>query len=319
MATDFYHFDPVGDRDGNPSRYHHRFEDEKDFNVNPTLLKQLQINTCPETTPEGRALWLYLRLCQVLKYDEGNFYDLYRNHPNDDPYQSFYLAGDVTAETPTTCFNFSRIAVKLLNQIPGVHALVIAVGKNEGHFRFGYYTDKVAVDAEPTTSKNHFNDLARAKLGIEPQGLNFLHGKELMQDLMRKVAPPLLVKKQQSLQQYLDVLKTLPKAQTKTQIDIMHLVDAFRQQGVDGASMVQLLFDMNRQFSQSPYNFARAALVDSFGTVQPQLLVRKGKQQIVRIDLTSMLSARLPMDVYEHLVDNEELVYPYGSETGLGL
>lgn len=313
METEFYRFDPIRDRSGHLTEFHQRFTDEKDFNVNPRLLEQLALDTCPETTPEGKALWLYLRLCQVLKYDEGNFYRDYRHNPNDDPYDSFKVAGSITAETPVTCFNFSRIAVKLLNQIPGVHALMIAFGKNKGHFRFGYYTDKVSVDAEPTTPKNHYNDLARVKLGIKPQGLVIFNGYETMRELADRIVPQMLAQSQRDLREYMKMLHRLSQLPQTPQIAVEDLVEALQQQGIDGATTVQLLFDMNKKFSQPPYQFVRTGLLNDAGKVQPQLLVRSG-QEIARVDLDTLHVSHLPVATYEATVRRGELIYADGDE-----
>ena len=313
METEFYRFDPLRDRTGRLTDYHYRFDDERDFDVNPRLIKQLALDSCPETTPEGKALWLYLRLCQVLKYDEGNYYRDYRHNPNDDPYDSLRVAGQVTAETPVTCFNFSRIAVKLLNQIPGVTALLIAFGKNKGHFRFGFYTDHVSVDAEPTTPKNHYNDLARVKLGIKPQGLVVFNGYETMRQVADRVVPAMLDKVKPGIRQYLQILRQMPAMVEQPQIKIDHLVAGLKQQGIDGATTVQLLFDMNKKFVQPPYQFARTGILENTGEVQPQLLVREN-QTINRIDLSQMDVAPLAVAVYEAAVRRGELIYADGDE-----
>lgn len=305
-------------REGELSRYDRQFIDDQSFTINPRLMQQLKLETCPETSPEGRALWLYLRLCQVLKYDEGYYYNEYRRHPNDDPYASFNLVDQVTAETPVTCFNFSRIAVKLLNRIPGVHALMIALGTNAGHFRFGYYTDRVSVDAEPSAADDHFNDMARVKLGIAPQGLKVFEGEPLMQRLMQRIVPPMLAKTRQSLQQYLKILQSITPAKNPPQIKIEYLVEALREQGVDGSSTVQLLFDMNRKFRQPPYQFARVALVDkshNCNDVAPLLLVREGPE-ISQIDLQTLELAPLSFADYRLARQRGLLISPHDEIVG---
>lgn len=312
LETKFYRFDPVCNRSGEVSRYHHRFVDEEDFTINPTLLKELNLESCRETTPEGRAVWLYLRLCQVLKYDEGYFFNSHRNHPNDDPYQSFKIVGDVTAETPTTCFNFSRIAVKLLNQIPGVHALMISVGDNLGHFRFGYYTDKVSVDAEPTTPVEHFNDMARAKLGIKPQGLKTFYGETLMQELIQRISSAMLLKTRRNMRDYMSWLRQTPINQQPTQIDIEPLVNNLKQHGVDGASTVQLLVNMNHQFAQPPYQLLRAGIVTADNEVEPQLLVREKIRERIRlrrISLNDMQVKKLSVVAFDQAFTRGEMIY----------
>ena len=314
MKKTFYRFDPVGDREGNPSRYHKKFEDEKDFNINTTLLKQINFASCHETTPEGKALWLYIRLCQLMKYDEGYFYSMNRNHPNDDPYKSFEIVDQVTAETPTTCFNFSRIAVKLLNQIPGVNALMIAVGGNCGHFRFGYYTDRVSVDAEPTSPNQHFNDLARAKLGIRPQGLRVFEGQEMMSELMQRLSNQMLMTTRRGLRDYVSCLQQLQQdIPNEPQIELEPLISILKKYGVDGNSIVQFLISLNHQYAQNPYDLMRAGMYNEKNKIQPQLLVRE-KAVLKRIDLTQMRVFGMTADEYSQYFYYGDMIYSDGGE-----
>lgn len=291
-----YRFNPVGDRDGNPSKYHKLYRDWEEFTVNPVLLQQLQVQDCHENTPEGKAIWLYLRLCQLLKFDEKCFFADVQHNPNCDLEDSFKIVGKVTAETPVSCYNFTRIATKLLNQIEGVHAVMIVVGKIRGHLRFGFYTDKISVDCEPTTTINHFNDLARMKLGMMPQGLRFLHGKWLQADLIQRIAGPMLAEKR-DLQQYLHKLPSVPVKAQFAQLPTT--VKMFRKHGVDGNSALQALLDLNRECGEVGYQLLRVGQL-SAGELQPQLLVRSW-QDLRRIDLNQMQMHNLTAD---ELLDN---------------
>ena len=262
------------------------YQDKKDFQINPKLLKELDLASCQETTPERRAIWLYTRLCDVLKYDEGYFYSQNRKHPNDDPYASFDIVEQVTADTPTTCFNFSRVAVKLLNQIEGVHASIIASGTNLGHFRFGFYTDQISVDAEPTRAINGYNDMSRVKLGIPPVRLNAIYGKELVQQIINETVEPMLAVNKKSVREYMQVLQTISADTKHEQINVKALLSEFKANGIDGATTLQVLYAMNHQFAQKPYDLARAGKVADDG-VLPQLVLREG-DQFSQIDLTNL-------------------------------
>ena len=308
VVEKIYRFNPVGDRDGQPSPYHHEYHDQQDFVVNENLLQQIGWENCQEKTPEGRALWLYMRLCQLFKYDEGIFFSDHRQHPNDDPYKSFAIAGQTTAETPTTCFNFSRIAVKLLNQIEGVHALMITVGSNDGHFRFGYYTDKVTVDAEPTSPKHHYNDMARVKLGIAPQGLNVLYGQDLMQELEKRIVPKMLPHLTPDLEEELAWLRDEKQLPPVEQVKIKPLIDHLRQNNIDGATTLQVLFDLNRRYEKPPYKLLRAGFVRGENKIDPQLLLRKDNR-LARIDLASVELSNLPVPVFDMGFTYGDIVY----------
>lgn len=294
-----YRFRPLRDRNDRVTKYEHLYTENQDFTVNPVLMQQIGFENCPETTPEGKALWLYMRLCQLLKFDETTFYNKVKRNPNNDIEDSFRIVGNVTAETPVSCFNFVRIATKLLNQIDGVHAVMIMVGKIKGHLRFGFYTDKITVDCEPTTSINHFNDMALAKLGIMPKGPIFMHGKWYEANLMQKVMGPMLAS-QRGLQQYLNKLYC---SSTNMQMSYLPtMVDYFRQYGVDGNSAVQALLDLNRNHAEMAYQLLRVGMVKN-DCVDPQLLVRSC-QDLRRIDLNQMQI--YPLSVDELLTNLEQ-------------
>lgn len=310
MKKDFYRFDPVRTRLGNVSKYENRFQDEKDFKVNPVLLEQIKFDDCQETTPEGKALWLYVRLCQLMKYDEGNFYAKQRQDFNDDPYKSFNFVENITADTPTTCFNFSRIAVKLLNEFAGVNALMIAVGCNQGHFRFGYYTDKVSVDAEPITAHQHYNDLARIKLGIKPQGLLTIEGGPLMEELKSRIVTPMLEKSEKGLQPYLDIVSSYDKERLgMPDFRIDYLVEELKKQGIDGSTTIQLLLDMNRKFLVQPYHLSRMAINVEHGMkVSPQLMVTERDKRLL-IDLDKMKAIYISDENCLKMISHRKLLY----------
>ena len=310
-------FNPVGNRSGKASPYHHLYVDEEEFQVNPKLLKQLNLAACPDRTPEGRALYVYLRLCQVLQYDEGFFYREHRKNLNDNYQDSFQAVEQVTAETPVTCFNFARIAVNLLNQIDGVRAMIIAVGKNRGHFRFGYYTDKVAVDAEPTMTQRvepvlghsgeNFNDMARMKLGIKPRGLNVFYGKDLMSELMVKILPDLLMANRTSLRDYQHWLRRVHTQDQINYFDIKTMVANLKQQGISGAALLQFLVNVNYTFVGANYRIMRVGKVSADGKVNPQLLMRRN-QQIYQIDLTQMTVDDLSVAEFFTLMRQKSLI-----------
>lgn len=312
MEKNARYSDPLYVRLGDACKYDKCFEDEQDFKINPTLLEQIKFSDCQETTPEGKALWLYVRLCQLLKYDEGYFFKNQRRHPNDDPYKSFEIVESVTAETPVTCFNFSRIAVKLLKEFAGVNALIVSVGDGLEHFRFGYYTDRVAVNAEPTTPHNHYNDLARIKLGIKPQGLIIIEGDKMMQSLQNRIVPPMLAESERELHEYIDLINTMDqKIIGAPQIKVNYLIDELKNQGIDGATTTQLMIDINHKFVQKPYRLSRMAINIDEGTknkVIPQLLVRE-KQNSTLVDLYEMNTAQISNDDYKKMIHNNSLLY----------
>ena len=280
------------------------FVDEKDFQINPKLLKQIDFeNRCHENTPEGKAVWLYIRLCQLLKYDEKYFYHYSRYCANFNYQDSFDLVGQVIADTPTTCFNFSRIATKLLNQIDGVHADIVSVGDNLGHFRFNFQTDKIAVTAEATTPKKYLTDMGRAKLGLKPQGLVAKQGYDVLAESLQSLSNKMLLSTHRNLREYISCLQQLHNVPNDSQIELEPLVAVSKKYGVDGNSLVQMLLSLNHQFVQPPYRLMRVGIVDEKNQINPQLLVRES-DVLKRIDLTEMQV--FPFQVAEY---NKAMMY----------
>ena len=244
----FYTFKKIQQSNGKESYIDRAYRDTHDFKINPKLLAALELDTCPAITNEGRALWTYAKLCSVMKYDEGYMYHPYRQNLNDYPTESFSLVEDVTPNTPTTCYNFTRIAVKLLNQIPGINATIIAAGKKMGHFRFGFYSNKLSVDAEAINAVGAYNDLARVKLGILPMGLRPIYGEDLLSKLLTEVVKPWLETQPNPMSQYLSALGKVPTKFTPTKIDLPILLKTLQEHKISGTDAVQVIFKMNTQF-----------------------------------------------------------------------
>ena len=281
------------------------YQDQKDFTINPQLLTALALPSCPETTPEGQALWVYTKMCNLLNYDESYFYGS-KDNPNNSPLKSFDVVEQVVPGTFVTCYNFSRLAVKLLNQIAGVNATIIAEGTAMGHFRLGFYTDRVSVDLEPINTLDGYNDLARVKLGVLPAGLKVIYGEKLIERLLQKTVAPLVAANKQDLQVYLQTLRTIPADEEPVQIDFAELLTQCKAHGIDGATLVQLLYNMNRNFVQSPYDLARIGAVSADG-VLPRLLIRQ-EDDLTEIDLQNLTMKPLALQDLQHALATQTMV-----------
>ncbi len=303
----FYTFQKIQRRDGQQSSIARAYQDPHDFMMNQKLLDALRLDTCPATTSEGRALWTYTKLCSVLKYDEGYMYHEYRDNLNDYPDRSFELVEQVTPATPITCYNFSRIAVKLLNQIPGIKATIIALGKNLGHFRFGFYSDKMSVDIEAINAVGSFNDLARAKLGMPPKGIKAIYGENLVNHLLAEVVTPWLKTQPQPITQYLTSLKKIPSTSSPTPIDFPMLLKTLQAHNITGTDALQVMLNMNVKFAQERYVMARAGTVTKQG-VTPYLFVRQG-EKIIAVDLEKMNIEPCDADLLRRYLAKDAVVY----------
>ena len=152
-----------------------------------------------DLTLEEKIMYIYCNLCNMFSYDDGYFYrDRIDTDRYTDRFSKEVLEG-VKPDTKITCFEFARILSKFINQLDGdVESVVITEGVNRGHFKTGFYTDKVSVMLEAVNSdlKSGTNDFMKIKAGMLPNGIEIISDKfDIMKKAVDKVYPLVLDKK----------------------------------------------------------------------------------------------------------------------------
>jgi len=191
-----------------------RQNEEPEWTVNQELKTAVYKGFPEDGTLEEKAMHIYCSLCKELQYDDGYFY---RDELKDSKYNFEFSKENLESIIPNsriTCWDFSRVFSKMINELEGdIEAVIISRGMNQGHFLAGFYTDKVSATVEAINSRsNSTNDLMKAKHGIKFEGIEIISDREgLIEKALDKVYSKIYDKEQIGINEYVEQLKLIPK------------------------------------------------------------------------------------------------------------
>lgn len=230
-----------------------RTGDEPEWNINPALYDAIYKDMPENLSLEEKAFYIYTKLCLVLEYNEEY---LYRDKGISSSFEDDFSKGHLEEIVPgskITCYDFSRIFAKMINEIDGdIEAVIISEGANRGHFSTGFYTDKISVKLEAINinlngRKDPTNDLMKAKNGIKLRGITVISDKEgIIDSSMDRVYESIYGKQALSVKSFVNELKNLPKTEVIDDIKakLQSFIDVMRQKGITGNEFVQTLDGM---------------------------------------------------------------------------
>ena len=214
----FFSFAEVGilDRYAD-SKYMHRYngqlvgtvypEKEPEFEVSEDIRKIL-IDDCPKDfTTEEKVLFMYATACKNFSFDQGY---VFRNRTRGRSYIGSFNKEKLESIKPgdrVTCWDFSRILARCINGLQeegcDVKANIVSLGKRNGHFMLGVYTDKTSFTLEAINPLHHSNDLTKAQNGIDLEGIQILKDKyNLLSKAKEKVLPLVYGTEPKTLEEY---------------------------------------------------------------------------------------------------------------------
>lgn len=227
--------------------------DEPEWDISPQLYDAIYKDMPKGLSLEEQALYIYTKLCSVLEYDEEY---LYRGKGISSKFESDFSKEHLESILPgskITCFDFSRIFAKMVNEIEGdIEAVVISEGANRGHFLTGFYTDKVSVRLEAINinlngKKDPTNDLMKAKNGIKLKGIKAQSDRENMIDSsMDRVYESIYGRQALSIKDFVQELKSLPETDVPddVKLKLQSFIEVMRDRGILGNEFVQTLDGM---------------------------------------------------------------------------
>lgn len=228
---------------GNPTDEVIRKGQEPEWKISEKLHKCIFDNMPENLTIEEKAIYIYYKLCKELKYDQGYYY---RDKTEEKKYNSEFDKDRLENIEPgckITCFDFARIFTKLINDIDGeIEAVIISKGINRGHFLTGFYTDHVSLMLEPINGRTlATNDLAKAKNGIEFEGIHIISDREnIIPNALRKVYENVYEEKSIDINQYVEILQQLPRPNSVNFEEKMcKFMEMLKEKGIDGNEAVQ--------------------------------------------------------------------------------
>lgn len=207
-----------------------RKDEEPDWTVSQELRTAVYERFPEDGTLEEKAMHIYCSLCKELQYDDGYFY---REKLENSKYDFEFSKENLESIVPNsriTCWDFSRVFSKMINELEGdIEAVIISKGINQGHFLVGFYTDKVSATVEAINSRSKStNDLMKAKHGIKFEGIEIISDREgLIEKAIDKVYPKIYGREQIEIDDYVEMLKSLPQEEIPN--DIQKKLEVFAQ------------------------------------------------------------------------------------------
>lgn len=223
-----------------------RKDEEPNWKINPELREAVYKDFPEDATLEEKVMYIYCKLCKELQYDEGYFY---RDKLSEDCYEHTFsqehLEG-IKPDSPVTCWDFSRICSKMINELEGdIEAVILSEGENQGHFSVGFYTDKVSAILEAINAKTKgTNDLMKAKNGIELEGIEIVSDRQgLINTAIESVYPKALGRNQIDIIKYMMSLKALPETIVEDNLEnkIQAFTSVMRENNIYGNEAMQAL------------------------------------------------------------------------------
>jgi len=221
-----------------------RESEEPKWTVNPQL-KEVVYDGFPEDgTLEEKAMHIYCKLCGNLEYDEGYFY---RDRLQEEKYTSDFSREHLESIIPhskITCWDFSRIFMKLINELDGdIEAVLISNGINEGHYLVGLYTDRISTMIEAINGKSEgTNDILKAKLGLKFEGFEIISDRDnVIEKALDKVYPRIFGKPQVRIDGYLNNLRKRYNYKNNLGENIEAVIQFLKSENLSGNEAVQML------------------------------------------------------------------------------
>ena len=132
-----------------------RIEEEPEWELNAELKQAIYEDVPDDLSLEEKAIYIYVKLCKILKYDST--YDYRDRIPDKNKFISDFSKEhmeSITPDTPISCYDFSRIFTKFISELKGdIEAVIIVEGANEGHFKTGFYTNRVSAKLEAVNTR----------------------------------------------------------------------------------------------------------------------------------------------------------------------
>lgn len=221
-----------------------REDEEPDWTVNQNLRKAVYEDFPEEGSLEEQAMHIYCKLCGELEYDEGYFYR--KKLPKDryTPDFSKEHLESIKPHSKITCWDFSRIFTKLVNELDGdIEAVIIGNGADEGHYLTGFYTDKVSVMIEAINGKSEgTNDILKAKLGLKFEGFEIISDRTgSLEEALDTVYPRVFGRPQIRVDEYFDKLRRVYTPKDNLEENVESFIEFLRSEHLSGNEAMQML------------------------------------------------------------------------------
>ena len=218
--------------------------DEPDWNISPELKNCVFRDMPKEFSLEEQAVFIYCNLCKELSYDDNYLYKDYGITNPPSPFFSKETLENIVPGSKVTCWDFSRILSKFINDLDGdIHSVIISDGKDEAHFFVGFYSNRVSATLEAIDLYSHSsNDLMKAKNRIQLEGIEAISDKYgILKKSIEKVYPIVFKSPLIPLDDYISKLKEIPKTDIPNNLEakLNSFIQAMNSRKITGDEAVQ--------------------------------------------------------------------------------
>lgn len=215
--------------------------DEPDWEINDELVKYVYKDMPVGLSPEESAIWIYIKLCQVLKYDDSKVFGL-----PDNSIDIERLEG-IKPESRLVCFDFARLYAKFINKTLEGSAEGVVVGR-QGHYCVNVITKNIVAEAESVNVIYNTNEFFKVRMGLPIEGFREIHDpQKIIKKAIRKLTP-YVYDKPRAMETYLHMLNTIaleemhhPDESEATRIEetFRSLADTMRDNQVTGTEAAE--------------------------------------------------------------------------------
>lgn len=183
-------------------------EDEPNWEINDELKEYVYSDMPEDITSEEKAIWIYMKLCKTLRYDDSKVFENVDNRIN------INLLRNIKPNSNVICFDFARIYAKFINSMSDNNMEAKVVG-GKGHFLVNLISKDVIMTAEATKAISNTNEFFKLKMGLPIEGLRASYDpKGVMQSSIDKFTP-IIYKDVHTINSYLDMLDVIRTEETE--------------------------------------------------------------------------------------------------------
>ena len=224
--------------------FSHPVKDDPEWKIDSNLRKEVFKDMPEDLSPEEKALYIYVKLCDILKGDEQFFF---RKKMDNNIYSKRFdkeRLEETKPKSKVTCSIFSRVYSKLVNDLgDDIKAVPIVIDSVDRHYCIGIYSDKISAILEPINidSNTKTNDLTNVKAGIKVSGIEEKSDfYDIIPDALNKVYSLLYEKRPLD---YLEFVKHLKENRKGVFLDenIESLIKDMREKNITGNEFSQIL------------------------------------------------------------------------------
>lgn len=183
-------------------------EDEPDWKINDELKEYVYKDMPENLNSEEKAVWVYMKLCETLQYDDSRVFEGNDNRIN------INLLENVKPKSKVICFDFARLYAKFINSMQDDNIEAKVVGGKE-HFSVKVISKDIIMSAEATSAIKNTNEFFKVKMGLPIEGIHASYDpKGIVQESIKKFTP-IIYKDVHTIKNYIDMLDTIRAEETE--------------------------------------------------------------------------------------------------------